>query len=249
MSFAQSASNLPSFNIRYSSFLGMLYLSTQESEKAIADVKKEIGEADVKKGYQGYQGDTPSARALKVLSAQGIRGGELSGVLTSARIVEREISGGKKAPYLNVGFKSADGRYYLSVQADHAGAQLLIRKLVNASPDTQTFLKMFGTYGTKPGATQAYGEHGASLKQAEAEVPGVNPAEELKARVEVALNALKTAGVTDKEILNKQRDQVTLAYHLELMTSVEQKFKDFYEARQQQPEDEVPADHASSTAE
>ena len=249
MGFNQSQSNAPVFNVRYSSFLGMLYLSNKDTEATITEVKNQIGEADVKKGYQGYKGDTPSARALKMLEQKGIRGGDLSGTLTSAWIVEREISGGKKAPYLNLGFKCDDGKYFLSVAADHSGAQLVIRKLVNASPDVFTELKMFGTFKAKPGATQAYGEHGASLRQAEAEVPGIDPAAELKARVETAINALKSAGVDDKEILSKQRDRVTLDFHLELMQGIQQKFKDFYDARQQQqPDVEVPAEQAATSA-
>ena len=47
MAFAQHTSNAPLFNIRYSAFLGTLFLSDDNSRAAISAVKAEIGETVV----------------------------------------------------------------------------------------------------------------------------------------------------------------------------------------------------------
>ncbi|NJN00314.1 MAG: hypothetical protein HC793_01145 [Aquincola sp.] len=46
-------------NVRYSAFLGMLYVSNPQTEAAIATIKAEIGEDTVKQGFVGL---TPRLR-------------------------------------------------------------------------------------------------------------------------------------------------------------------------------------------
>lgn len=66
--------------VRYTSFLGMLYVSNEENEAHIKAAKIHAGgEAEVKKGYQGYKGDTPSAKALAFLRDKGLSACEVYG--------------------------------------------------------------------------------------------------------------------------------------------------------------------------
>ena len=49
-------------NVRYSAFLGMLYVSSEASESAIAALKAQIGEDTVKQGFVGLTPDSASTR-------------------------------------------------------------------------------------------------------------------------------------------------------------------------------------------
>ena len=227
--------------VRYTSFLGMLYVSNEENEAHIKAAKIHAGgEAEVKKGYQGYKGDTPSAKALAFLRDKGLSACKVSGILSSAHVIEREIEG-RKTPYLNVNLKDEDGKYVISVALAHSGAKMLARKMVNAEPGVNTEISMFATYGQKEGATRAYANHGATVRQHDKEVLGISPKDSLVPQVNAAIEALKNAGVDDPETIGKRRQAVELQFHLGLMTEVEQKFSDFYATR------EIPANGHEAT--
>lgn len=229
-------------NVRYSAFLGMLYVSTPETEAAIKEAKALVGEAEVKKGYQGNKGDSPSAKALNFLRDKNVSSVKVSGTLTSARVIERDVDG-RKTPYLNVGLKDDDGRYYLSVDLGQAAAQMLARKLVNAEVGVPTEIGMFATYGQREGASRAYADHGASLKQSGLEIKSVDPKESLVPRINAAMKALEDAGVSkdDKETFAKRRAKVELEFHAELMKKVNDKFTAFYASTEQPHEAEDDA--------
>ena len=215
-------------NIHYSNFLGGMFVANDANNAAMKEVKAEIGEDAVKKGFVGAGSNCPSGKARELLQQKGVDLVSLSGILTGVRVREKEKDG-RKTCYLNVGFKDDDGRYYLSVDLNNQGSQMLARKLVNAVPGKLTDLSMFATYAKKEGAAQAYAEHGVSLKQGNDQVPGVSPKDELAPRVEAALKALKDVGVDDKETLRKRRQGIQLDYHKNLMTQVEAKFASYYE--------------------
>lgn len=253
MGVQSTQSNIPATSLRYSAFLGMLYVSTPETEASIKEAKAAVGgDTEVKKGFMGDRGDTASAKARKILADKGITPVKVTGSLTSARIIERDVEG-RPTPYLNVGLRDEEGRYYLSLALAQSAAQKLVRKLANAQPGTETTLNIFGTYGKKEGADRAYADHGASLKQGE-EVPSIDPREKLVPTINAALEAVKAAGVDDKDTLNKRRAAVELKFHAELMKDVETKFTKFYEERDlaehrdheqdmpfsADPEDEIP---------
>ncbi|MFN5081109.1 MAG: hypothetical protein ACK5NV_05565 [Burkholderiales bacterium] len=87
-------SNKEAINLRYSAFLGMMYVSTTESEAAIKAAKAEVGDAEVKKGFTGNKGDGSSAKALASLVAKGVKPvTTLTGFLTSAQVIMREYEG------------------------------------------------------------------------------------------------------------------------------------------------------------
>ncbi len=186
----------------------------------------------MKKGFQGSSGDSPSAKALALLRAQGIKQINIDGRLSSTRVIERDIEG-RKTPYLNVRLRDADGVYNLSISLAQRCAQMLARKLYNADPGVETVIKLFGTFTTKPGATRGYADHGASLKQDGHEVVGVNPMDELSPRVNTALDMLKEAGVDDAETLAKRRSKIEVDFHNELMSKVAVKFTEYYASREQ----------------
>lgn len=215
----QTKTNHSAFNLRYSAFLGMLYVSTPESEALISDAKALVGDEEAKKGYKGNKGDSASAKALDFLRQKGITPINVSGILNSARVIERDVDG-RPTPYLNVGLKDGEERYYVSVNLSQEAAQMLVRKLVNAEIGVHTELNMFATYGQRPGATRAYADHGASLRQNGNEVKSVSPKEQLSPRIEADKEKLLGAGIADKETLATRRAKIELDFHVELMTAV-----------------------------
>lgn len=235
MGITTTTNDVSTTNVRYSAFLGMLYVSNSENEALIKEAKIHAGgESEVKKGFQGNKGDTPSAKAVAFLRDKGITPCKVSGVLAGARVIEREIEG-RKTPYLNVSLKDEDGRYYISVALAQAGAQMLSRKLAKTEPGVETEIAIFASYGQKEGAARSYANHGATVRQHGKEVVSLDPKDNLVPQVNAATKALKEAGVDDKETIGKRRQAVELQFHLGLMTGVEQKFSDFYASR------EIPA--------
>ncbi|HEY8094777.1 MAG TPA: hypothetical protein VIE65_01590, partial [Methylobacter sp.] len=233
--------------LRYSAFLGMMYVHSKESEAALAAVKAEVGDAVWKKGFTGNSGDSPTGKALASLKEKGIVPVCIGGRLTNACVTARE-SNGQKHQYLNVKLTDNGENYVLSVDLGHHSTQMLCRKLFNAVPNEETTINLFATYKAKPGATQTYADHGASVTQDDTEVIGVDPREMLRPRVDAALNALK--GVIpdcDKETLGKRKAKVEQEFHQEIMAAVERKFTDFYNQREHAPESSDPSnDHVDA---
>jgi hypothetical protein len=223
-----SNENVAVVNIRYSNFLGMMYISNDMSNAAIAEVRKEIGDEAVKKGFVGAGSSTASGKARDLLKAKGVVPVNITGILTGARVIEKERDG-RKNTFLNVGLKDQDGKYYISVDLNGQAGQMLARKLVNAVPGKETNISLFATYEKKEGAERAYAEHGCSMLQGGEQVPGVSPKEALAPRIDAAIKALKDAGVDDKETLSKRRQVIQLEYHKELMKGVEAMFSSYYE--------------------
>lgn len=215
-------------NVRYSAFLGMLYVSNPQTEAAIATIKAEIGEDTVKQGFVGLTPDCASGRARNSLAAQGIGPVSLVGELRTARLVKRETSGGVERGYLNLGVRDADGRYFLSVDLSAKSTQMLVRKLANAVPGVETTVSMFATYGKKPGRDRAYADHGVSLSQGSNEVRGIDPQIALIPRREAALEQLRKIPGVVPAVLNAQSAQIELDYHRELLEGIERKFDAFY---------------------
>jgi len=233
-----STSSAPLFNIRYSAFLGDMFMLNDASEAAIKAVKAEIGEDEVKKGFSGNTGS--SAKAKAALRKNGVLFGRMNGALTGVRLIERDVQG-RKTPYLSLTVTDDDGKYNLSVSAAQRGAQMLIRKLANAQIGQQTEIGLFATYGQREGADRAYAEHGATLKQFGVEVKGTDPKEKLSPAVNAAVEALKAAGVDDKETISRRRAAVELQFHVALLQDIEGKFKAFYADREQRMDDIAPA--------
>jgi hypothetical protein len=229
-------------NVRYSAFLGMLYVSTPESEALIKEAKSLVGEVEVKKGYQGNWGESSSAKAISWLKERGIGPIKMSGSLTSARVIDRNVDG-RLTPYLTVGLRDENGRYFLSVDMSQPAAQMLARKLANADVGVETELALFATYRQRQGAARAFADHGATLKQGGTEIKSVDPREALVPRVSAALKALEDAGVSkdDKETFARRRAKVEMEFHSELMEKVNDKFSAFY-ASTEQPDPEADDD-------
>ena len=231
-----TASVLPITNISYSATIGAMYVRDASNEAKLNSVKAEIGADEWKKGYQG-----PQSKAVQLARKNGLGGFRLTGTLTSVRTREVEVNG-RKATYLSVGLRDAEGRYYLSLDCGTESAHRLIRKLANAKPATATEVGLWASMEeVREGNTRAYASHAAMLKQDGVEVPGVSPALELKGIVEKAMAALKDAGIEDKETMGRHRLKVTTDYHVGLANKAAEAFAAFYESRGTQQEDH-PAD-------
>jgi hypothetical protein len=215
-------------NVRYSAFLGMLYVSNETTEAAIAAIKAQIGEEVVKQGFVGLTPDGASGRARNSLRDAGISPVSLVGELRTVRLVKRETSGGVERQYLNLGVRDADGRYFLSVDLSSKSTQMLVRKLANAVPGVETKVSMFATYGKKPGKDRAYADHGVSLVQGDSEIKGIDPQAELSPRREFALQQLRKIPGVAQAVLNAQAASIELDFHRELLEGIESKFDAFY---------------------
>lgn len=238
-----SSDSAATFNVRYSAPFGGLYVSTTESEAALATIKAEVGDAAWKKGFTGLKGDSVSARIRNRTKELGITPVAITGRVTNARIVMKDVEDGRKQAYLQVTLADNEGRFYLSVGAGSQGAQMLIRKLVAAQPGLETELNLFATYGQNKNSGKWFAEHGATLKQGGAEVKGVDPRIALAPQVQAAEAALKAAGVDDKETISKRRQKVTFDFHIALMEEVERRFKAWYDENHGGDHDEHGGEH------
>ncbi len=248
MTIESTQSNISTVNLRYSAFLGMLYISTPENEALIKDAKALVGEAEVKKGFHGNKGDSSSAKAIDYLRTKGVTPLKVIGNLTSARTIERMIDG-RITPYLNVGLKDEEGRYYLSIDLTQSAAQMLVRKLANAEIGVTTEINLFAIYGQREGASRPYADHGASLKQGGDEIKSVNPKESLVPRINADIKRLEDAGISDdKETFAKRRAKIELDYHCELMKVVTEKVDAYYVLTEQPEEVERKAESNEDSA-
>jgi len=231
MGITRSSEAVTIHNLRYSAFLGMLYVSCPDVDALIDQAKAQVGEAEVKKGYQGTGADTASGKALAFLRERDVSPIAIQGILTSVQVKDHEADG-RVTPYLKVGMKDGNDRFYLSVDLGQAGAQMLARKLANAEAGVETTLKLFATWQQRPGASRPYADHGATLKQSGKEVPGVDPQTALVPAVNSALEALKVAAPDiDEKTLSNRRAKVTLDYHRGLLEAVNDRFATFYATR------------------
>lgn len=237
-----STSSAATFNLRFSAFLGTLYVSTKETEDQLKKVKNEVGgEAEVKKGYRGNTGDSASAKAIASLKNLGWQIPlTVDGRLTTAKTELHDING-VMTPFLKVNLRDDDGVYYISVDLGNEGAQMLARKLVNAEPGVHTWINMMSTVDNQ--GDRSYSSQGASLRQGQDdkdhEVKGIDPKASLVPEVNAALKRLEDAGLkrkddqrqNDQKTFNAKRDEVTLSFHERLMQDVNSKFTAHYEAR------------------
>ena len=230
------------YNVRYSAPFGGLYVSTPESEAAMATIKNEVGDAAWKKGFTGTKGDSVSSRIRSRAKELGVTPIAITGRITNARIVVKQMDDGRQQAYLQVALADNESRTYLSVGAGSQGAQMLIRKLVSAQPGVDCELNMFATYGQNKSSGKWFAEHGASFKQGGAEVKGVDPRIALAPQVQAAEAALKAAGIDDKETLSKRRQKVTFDFHVALMDDVTKRFQAWYD--EQHKSEHVPASHS-----
>lgn len=237
-----SSDSANTFNVRYSAPFGGLYVSNPETEASMAIIKNEVGDAAWKKGFTGTKGDSVSSRIRARAKELGITPIAVTGRVTNARVVMKEMDDGRQQAYLQVTLTDEDSRTYLSVGAGSQGAQMLIRKLVSAQPGAECELNMFATYGQNKTSGKWFAEHGASFKQGGVEVKGVDPRISLAPQVQAAEAALKAAGIDDKETLSKRRQKVTFDYHLALMEEVAQRFQAWYDEQHQS--EHVPASHS-----
>jgi hypothetical protein len=232
--------NTPLTTLKYSAFLGGLYPSDAATEAKIAEAKLAVGgETVVKRGFTGYDGDGPSAQAIRLLGDAGIKSVKMSGPLTAVRIVEKTVNG-IQARYLNVTLGTSAGKQFLSVDATNKAAQDLIRRLVDAVPGADTEISLYARYGQRDGAPRAFADHFASAKQNGSALKGANPAD-MWPIIRAAQEPLKATGFADKAMLSAVQNKVTLSWHLDLAAQIASKFAAYYEQRASASAESAPA--------
>lgn len=250
--------------IRFSAFLGGLYVSTPASEAAIKQVKLDVGgEDEVKKGFMGSSGDSASAKAIAALRDKITMGVRVDGEIYNAYIHESNGADGgdsRKYKYIVAQLRDGDDRFRVSMALESDAGQGLIRKLVNVEPGERITINAFSTYQESTSQKgRFFSNQRASIKDAAgAEVPGVDPSAELNPLLETAVAKLKDAGVDDKETVNKRRSVVTNEWHNSLVGEIAAKFTAYHAANgkpqelgQDDPEfngGDVPDDHPAENA-
>lgn len=222
MGINNQQSNTSAINLGYSAFLGMMYVSTPESEKAVEEAKALVGNDEVKKGYTGKSGATATAREF--LKGKGVDPVSITGKLVHAnlRLTEKD---GRKFAYANVCVKDSDGLYCISIPAGHESAQLLTRKLANAKLGEETTIGVFATMEKSENpayADRSFAKHIAMVKQGGEEVAGVSPAP-IAPMVDEAVAKLKASGMDDPEVISATRKKMAAKFHYALWEDIEGK--------------------------
>jgi hypothetical protein len=192
--------------------LGGLFVDTEENRAAIKAAREHSG-AQQKDGYQGYKGDTSSAKALAFLKEKGIQSiASVGGVLRGIAYSEKEKDG---VTYRRVYVTVRDNgeSFTLKLDAGNAGTHKLLQKLANVSLNEQVEISLFGSY--KPNAKDPTGpsftDYAASVKNAAGEVKVAegawNAVNEVVKALEVQLSAI--AGVTKEAISTATRTAKT----------------------------------------
>lgn len=236
-----NANTIRHINLRYNTLVGRIYLNTEDANKAVKAVEAEIGDAEVKKGFQGMEGDTTSAKAFAMMKERGVVFPDsIDGKLMTPFIKEVD-SNGSKIEYLQVTLQDGDEKYHLSLNLENEGAQTLIRKLVNATPVAPTWLSIFGAMKQKEGETEKRASVGVSLKQGENEktapqVAIVPFSQEVQPLIEEALQKLRDADVDDPKTIAQRRSAVRTKYHRDLMAKVNAAFTAFFDSQRKASE-------------
>lgn len=222
MGINNQQSNSSAINLGYSAFLGMMYVSTPESEAAVEAAKAHVGNDEVKKGYTGKSGAT--AKAREFLKGKGVDPVSITGKLVHAnlRLTEKD---GRKFAYANVCVKDSDGLYCVSIPAGHESAQLLTRKLANAKIGEETTIGVFATMEKSENpayADRSFAKHIAMVKQGGEEVVGVSPAP-IAPMVDEAIAKLKASGMDDPEVISATRKKMAANFHYALWQDIEGK--------------------------
>lgn len=252
MGMVQHTSNGKSFNYRFSAFLGTTFLANAETSAVLSEVKAVIDDATWKKGFTGVKGDTPTAKAMKIIQGR-VPYGAINGRLTFVQVKDVDVQG-IKMPYLTIGLKDNEGMHYVSLALSNPAAQMMVRKLSAATPGKFTELKYFSMldepneHGVVYSSDACYlrqGSEGSTLDK-EDEIKGISYADGPKVSVDAAGESVKAAlasvgGDVQKNAVRDAKKAAALKYHLELMDQIRKKFEaDSHEEGSQAGSHELP---------
>lgn len=218
----------PATNLVYSSFLGMLYVSTPENEAAVAEAKSLVGDAEVKKGYTPKGGATQKARAF--LTERGVMPARISGKLAHAEFRKTEKDG-RTYQYVSACLRDSDGLYCLSLPAETEAAQILTRKLANAKFGVEYVMAAYPMMQKSENpayADREFPKHIVSLKEklgpkhddVGPELIGVSPAP-IQAMADEAVAKLKETGMDDPDMVSATRKKMAMRFHLALWEDID----------------------------
>lgn len=221
----------PLTTLKYSAFLGGMYPSDPATEAKIAEGKTAVGgETVVKRGFTGYDGDGPTAKAIRLLAEAGIKSVKMSGPICAVRLVDKTVNG-MPTKYLTVTTGTVEGKTFLSIDAGSLVAQHLIRLLTDATPGVPTEISFFAKYAKREGATRYFADHFAMVKQNGQSLKGVNPAD-MWPLIRKKQDALKAAGIDDPQILEAAKKKAKVEWHLALFPAISARFASYYDALQ-----------------
>ena len=215
--------NLPTFNLRMSTVLGGLYVTSEVAEGILAEAKTMVGGDEVwKKGFDGLGANSVSKKVRDFVASQKefhfVDAG-VTGKLFYVAVRDVQVKG-EKIPYLVIGLGDDEGKYFISLSLTGGAAQMLVRKLMGVKAGDVINVNAFLTYDKSTSSEQFYSNEGARLSIDKQEVKGVSPRDELQPLVQSAIEKLKDAGVDDKKTLRAREQKVTLDYHLGLAKEI-----------------------------
>jgi hypothetical protein len=229
----RAGANLNKTYFEYTPLLGGLFPSDKVTQEAIKAARASVGAIQTST-FEGDRGESKSAQALKILAEQGITPVRLDGTLTGATHYAKDIGGGK--PPLDkviVELTDGDQKLVIATPLGNDAALALVRKLAHATPGEHVTVNLFATYDEGQDG-RMYTNHGCSLRRV---VDGRS--EEIKSE------AMKAAGITDREVLSKAVRNKAVEFGKEILVEVKARFKsDATAAAADDPSDASNADDA-----
>ncbi len=200
-----------------------LLVNDDATEKALAEARAEVGDAEWKKGF------SPETKKIvrDTLQAHGVRYEEkLQGKLLDVQTAETQANG-EKFQKLRVTLEQDGHKTTLSADLNSEFAQRLLAKFDTASKEHAGEVVTLGGFASPVERNgREFVNHVATLKDAEGqEIPAAQghfQAAQEKARA--AQEPLKAAGIADKKVLNSIAETTRETYFKELADSLHSHF-------------------------
>lgn len=168
----RSNSSKDSIFLVFVPLLGALFVDTDDSRAAIKKARVHA-DAQQKDGYQGYKGNTASAKALAFLKEQKVEAASsVSGVLRGVSYREKPLEGSGTLHTVYVSLRDNGEIYTLKLDAGNPGTHKLLQKLAHVRLNEQIEVSVFGSYRPNPKAPDgpSFTDYAASVKTASGEV-------------------------------------------------------------------------------
>lgn len=168
-------SNKPGVFLVFVPLLGGLIVDTEES-RGVVKTARDVAGAQQTDGFQGYKGNSASAKALTFLKGENIFPiSSVSGVLRGIAYREEEKGEGANkftSKLVFVTLRDNDENFTLKLDVNNTGTHKLLQKLAHVALNEQVEVSVFGTYGPsqKDPNGPSYTDYAASVKTAAGEV-------------------------------------------------------------------------------
>lgn len=224
--------------------LGAFVMDTPENRKAVKTARAESG-ANQTDGYQGYKGDTPSAKALAYLDKEGVkRFKSISGLLRGVSFREKPVEGGGVIRTVFVTLRDGDDAYTARLDAGNSGTHMLLHKLAQVGLNDDVEISVFGHYGPNKNAPDgpSYTDYGASVKIAgnEVKIPegAWDAVKVVTSEMEAQLSAVQ--GMTGDAIKSAVR-AAKINFYVKMATAISDRISGARDAEKPHDEPGAPA--------